>query len=151
MSLRTYLQAALRDPLGTRGTEAVEFAIVAPVLLLIVLGMLQFGLTMDNYLTLSETVRAGARQFALSRGDPTPYTDTVNLIKSSAPQLTASNLTITLSVSGTPCAADTACTAALTAGAPASVSVTYPCSLLVMGTNFAPSCVLSAQTTERVE
>ena len=36
----------------------------------------------------------------MSRGDATPYTDAVSLIRSSAPQLTAANITITLSIGG---------------------------------------------------
>jgi hypothetical protein len=31
------------------------------------------------------------------------------------------------------------------------VQVTYPCNLNVYGVNFAPSCTLTAQTTEAIE
>src|ERR1700737_2465580 len=41
------------------GTAAVEFALVAPMLLLLVLGMCQFGLTLNQYLTLTNAVRSG--------------------------------------------------------------------------------------------
>jgi len=140
-----------RKSFGERGMAAVEFALVAPMLMLAIVGICQFGITMNQYLTLADSVRTGARQFALSRGDSTPYTDTINLMYSSAPQLTEASLTITLSVNGTACASDSACGSALTAGVPSTVAATYPCSLAVYGYNFAPSCTLVAQTTERVE
>lgn len=88
---------------------------------------------------------------AISRGDATPWTDTVNQIYGSAPNLTKASLTITLSVNGTACATDAACTAALAVGVPATVQASYPCSLVVEAINFAPSCTLTANTTERVE
>jgi len=134
------------------GTAAVEFALVAPMLLLLVLGMCQFGITLNQYLTLTYAVSAGARQLSMSRGDATPWTDTTNLIYSSAPNLTKASLTITTSVNGTACGNDATCkTALVAAGPPATVAATYPCSLAFFGDNFAPVCTLSAQTTERVE
>ncbi|MBK9740086.1 MAG: pilus assembly protein [Actinobacteria bacterium] len=43
------------------GAAAVEFAIIVPVLLLLVLGMLEFSLYMRDYLAVSSSVRVGAR------------------------------------------------------------------------------------------
>lgn len=100
------------------GTAAVEFALVAPALLLLVLGMCQFGITLNQYLTLTNAVRSGARQLSISRGSATPRTDTVNQIYNSAPNLTQASLTITTSVNGTACATDTACQTALGAAGP---------------------------------
>jgi Flp pilus assembly protein TadG len=135
------------------GTAIIEFAIALPVLLLAVLGTFQFGLTLNNYLMLTDAVRVGARQLALSRGSSTPKTDTVNGIYNSAPNLTQANVTVTLTVNGATCNSDAGCQTLLTSaeGQSASVSATYPCSLQVMNYDFAPSCTLSAQTTERIE
>ena len=135
------------------GTSAVEFAFIAPVLMLLALGTVQFGLTINNYISLTEAVRTGARQLAVSRGGGTPYTDTVNQIYRSAPGLARANLTIALSVNGTSCATDTTCSGSLVGaqGQPASVLVSYPCKLAVMGHDFSPGCTLTSQTTERIE
>jgi Flp pilus assembly protein TadG len=84
------LSAIARD---TAGTSAVEFAFVAPVLMLLALGTMQFGLTINNYIMLTEAVRTGTRQLAVSRGAGSPYTDTVNQIYRSAPNLASANLT----------------------------------------------------------
>ena len=134
-----------------RGTSALEFAIVVPVLVLLIFGGLQFGNTLNNYEALSAATRAGARQFSLSRGDATPMTDTQNQIYSTAPNLTKASFTITLSVNGTTCTSDASCSTALVSGVPATVTTSYPCSLQVGGTNFAPGCTLSVNSTERVE
>ena len=130
---------------------ALEFALLVPALVLIIFGGIQFGFTLNNYSALASATRAGARQFALSRGDATPMTDTKNQIYGVAPNLTKASLTISLSVNGTACASDASCSTALVSGLPATVTASYPCSLQVGGINFAPSCTLSANTTERVE
>ena len=140
----------MRDPAGT---SAIEFAFIAPLLMLLALGTVQFGITLNNYIMLTEAVRTASRQLAVSRGGSTPYTDTVNQIYRSAPTLIPANLTIALAVNGTACSTDTTCLNALASaqGRPASVSAAYPCDLTFMGHDFAPGCTLSSQTTERIE
>ena len=104
--------------LGEKGIAAIEFALIAPVFLFLLMGMVQFGLAVGNYVMLTNAAGVGAMKFAISRSDTTPYTDSVNAIKSAAPSLTPANLTITFSVNGTACSTDTACTTALTTAAP---------------------------------
>jgi Flp pilus assembly protein TadG len=50
------------------GMAMVEFALVLPVLLAVLTGILQFGLMFNKYISLTDAARAGARQIALSRG-----------------------------------------------------------------------------------
>jgi Flp pilus assembly protein TadG len=49
------------------GQTMVEFAIVLPVLVLLLFGVVQFGIVFNNYITLTDGVRAGARKAAVSR------------------------------------------------------------------------------------
>lgn len=144
------LHIAARD---RTGSSAVEFALVFPVLLAILFAIIKLGLALNNYIELTNGVRAGARQLAIGRASTTPYADARNRVFTSAPNLTTGNVTITLRVAGTPCGGDGACQTALAAaaGGTSSVTATYPCDLSVMGINYAPSCTLSAQTTERIE
>lgn len=146
-----WLWSRLGRPLGNTGTAALEFAILVPVLVLLIFGGIQFGITLNHYSTLTSATRDGAREFAVSRGNSTPMTDTVNQIYNSAPNLNHSDLTVALAVDGKACTSDQDCSAALVSGAPATVTVTYPCSLTVGGINFAPGCSLKSETTERVE
>lgn len=135
------------------GVAALEFALIAPILLLILLGIIQIGLTFNSYLELTNGTEAGARQFASGRGSTTPWTTATSAVTSSAPYLTAKNVTITLQVNGAACASDAACSTALSnaAGQPATVSATYPCNLTIIGINFAPGCTLIATSTGLVE
>lgn len=44
-----------------RGASALEFALIAPVLMLLVMGIVEMSFLMRDYVSLSSTVRAGAR------------------------------------------------------------------------------------------
>lgn len=128
--------------------------------LFLLLRLVQFGLTVGNYVMPTKAVNVGAMQFAISRSDTTPYTDTVSAIKAAGPTLTPANLTITLSVNGTACATDSACSTALIAAAPSSggspqpaaVTATYPCGSMLAGYNFwASTCQPTSTMTEGVQ
>lgn len=56
------------------GAAAVEFALVAPVLLLLVFGMISFGLALTTQLNLNQAAREGVRAYAFEGGDPTAVT-----------------------------------------------------------------------------
>jgi Flp pilus assembly protein TadG len=135
-----------------RGVSALEFAIISPVLLTILLGIFQFGIAMNDYLVLTNAAGKGALTIALGRGTTTPYTATTAAISAAAPNLTAASIATTVTINGTACSTDSACTTALVAGVSAVVRTTYPCNLTVMGINYAPhGCTLSAQTAQLVQ
>jgi Flp pilus assembly protein TadG len=48
------------------GGPAIEFGIVAPIFLMILLGIYQFGLACSNYLFLTNAVIAGAQTLSVS-------------------------------------------------------------------------------------
>ena len=50
------------------GVAMVEFALVLPLLLMLVTGIIQFGLVFNTYINLSDAVRIGARSISLGRG-----------------------------------------------------------------------------------
>jgi Flp pilus assembly protein TadG len=137
--------------LSNAGTSAIEFALLAPTVLLLMFGITQIGLSLFNYISLADAVSTGTRTFAMSRGSASPLTATKSIMQAAAANLASANLSITLSVNGVTCATDAACATALVSGQPAKVAATYPCSVLIMGVNFAPGCTLSSSTTGRVE
>jgi Flp pilus assembly protein TadG len=57
---------ALHDP-GDEGASAVEFALVLPLLLLLICGIVDFGRLLNVQLTLSAAAREGARWAALGQ------------------------------------------------------------------------------------
>jgi hypothetical protein len=79
----------------------------------------------------------GARTFAYSRNDSNAYSDTVTAVDTASSFTTAqiANLTITLSVNGTPCATNSGCQSALGIAwaadsappQPVTVTVSYAC------------------------
>ena len=137
---------------NSEGVSAIEFAIISPVLLMIVTGIFQFGVAMNQYLSLTNAVAQGALTLALSRGTTTPYSSTTAAIAAAAPGLATAQTTITVKINGTACTSDATCLSSMVAGQSAVVKATYPCNLTVMGHNYAPNgCNLSAQTAQMIQ
>jgi len=143
-----------------QGGALVEFAVVVPVLLLIVMGIFTFGMAMNDYVQLTEAVNTGARLLAISRGQTTdPCAETASAVYQSAPNLTESSFTFSFMLDGNSfpggsCSSSSTTTGAagdLVEGTSATVTVTYPCDLEILGVNYAPGCTLQAETTELVQ
>jgi Flp pilus assembly protein TadG len=96
-----------------RGAAVVEFALVAPLLLMMVLGIAEFGRAYHVQTTLSQAAREGVRVMAL-QNDPAAA---VAATRAAAPDLTLTNITVTPS----------SCVASgSTPAATATVTVTFP-------------------------
>jgi Flp pilus assembly protein TadG len=118
----------LRD---SAGSSALEFALVAPLLIAILLGIIQFSLFFNNVSTLTNAAASGALVFSQGRSFSTPYSMALSAVQGAAGALTKANLTVTTSVNGVPCASDSACLSAYgSGGMPATVTVSYPCPLV---------------------
>jgi Flp pilus assembly protein TadG len=136
-----------------RGQSLVEFSLIMPVLFLAMTGMLSFGITMHDYLVLTNGVNSGAQVLSMSRGQTTdPCATASAAVQGAAPSLTSASLSYTISVNGTSYTGTT-CTAAATnmlQGTSAQVTVGYPCVLAVYGMH-APACGLKASTSELIQ
>jgi Flp pilus assembly protein TadG len=65
----------LKTPQKLRNAEGqtmVEFALVLPLLAVLLFGVIQFGIVFNHYLDLTDAVRAGARKAAVSRQTSDP-------------------------------------------------------------------------------
>lgn len=60
----------LRNRLAERGAALVEFALIFPILLLLVFGIVEFGRGYHAKSTLTHAAREGVRAAALGSGDP---------------------------------------------------------------------------------
>ena len=58
-----------------RGQTMTEFAIVLPLLVVLLFGIIQFGIVFNNYVTLTDAARAAARKGAVSRESTDPSGD----------------------------------------------------------------------------
>lgn len=52
-----------------KGQALVEFALVLPILLVVVLGIVQFGVILNGYVSITHAAREGARMAAVGGGD----------------------------------------------------------------------------------
>jgi Flp pilus assembly protein TadG len=124
-----------------RGQTVTEFALVLPLLMLVLLAILQFGVLFRDYLAVTDAVRAGARKGAVSRhvtapGGPKKACE--DAVKKSAGDL---NVLDNLIVS---------CTSTWGPGEDLTVLATYPYELDLFGYVF-KSGRFSSKTVERVE
>ena len=115
----------------------VEFALVLPILLLLLLGIIQFGIVFNHYLAVTDAVRAGSRVAAVSRLDPNRDANVRAKVKSAAQNLDTSKLTISVTSSWKP-------------GEEVKVTASYPYEINLLGM-VVKSGSVSSTTTERVE
>ena len=55
-----------------QGQSLTEFALALPVLALLLFAVIQFGIAFNNYVTLTDATRAGARKAAVGRQSVSP-------------------------------------------------------------------------------
>ncbi len=120
-----------------KGQSMAEFAIVLPILVVFLFGIVQFGILFNNYVTLTDAVRAGARTAAVSRQVSNPSGAATTMVQSSAANLNQSNLNVSVSSTWLP-------------GDDVTVTATYPYSISLLGW-VVSSGNLSSSTTERIE
>ena len=120
------------------GQTLVEFALVAPILFLILFGIVQYGIAFKNSIALTDAVRSGARQATVSRNAPDPVASTKTAVIKAGSDLDSSKLDVT--VTAPP----------WQPGATVTVTATYPYSINILGIVVA-SGDLHSSTTERVE
>ena len=120
-----------------RGQSLTEFALALPILALLLFAVIQFGIVFNNYVTLTDATRAGARKGAVARRLQNPASATITAVRNSATDLNQSDLNVTVTSTWQP-AADVRVTA------------TYPYHISLMGM-VVKSGRLSSTTTERVE
>jgi Flp pilus assembly protein TadG len=121
---------------GEGGSSAVEFALLLPILLLVLLALVQVGVLARDSLVLTQASRAGAREAAVQ-----PSNEAVEqAVREAAPGLAAERLSMNVAWGGT-------------RGSPVTVAVTYeaPVASLLAGWLLPGSVSLSASATMRQE
>jgi Flp pilus assembly protein TadG len=119
------------------GQTMAEFALVLPLLALLLFGVIQFGIAFNNYITLTDAVRAGARKGAVGRHLADPEASVVAQVQAAATDLKPADLAIDVESTWQP-------------GEEVRVTATYPYSISLLGV-VVKSGRLTSETTERVE
>ena len=117
----------------------VEFALVLPILCLLLFGVIQFGILYKNYVTITDAARAGARKAAVSRLESSPESVVESKVRASAADLDQTKLAVAVAASP-----------AWEHGADVTVEAQYPYEISLLGLVVA-SGQLKSETTERVE
>lgn len=78
-----------------RGAVAVEFAILLPVLLLILMGIVEFGRAYNAQISITHAAREGVRVMAIQNNQASAKTAAKNAAVSLNPALQDSDITIT--------------------------------------------------------
>lgn len=121
-----------------RGQAMVETAIVLPLLLIVLLGLIQFGLLFRDYLALVDAVRAGARTAAVSRDSADPAGATRAKVRAAGSDLDQSELDPIIVES------------TWTQGSEVRVAASYPFEINLLGI-VVKRGELQSETRERVE
>jgi Flp pilus assembly protein TadG len=121
------------------GQAAAELALVLPILMALILAIAQFGIAFNNYLTVTDATRAGARKAAVSRFTGDAGASAVALVKASAAGLNASELGVSVTSTNW-----------TVPGSEVTVTATYPYSINILGWTV-KSGNLTSTTKERLE
>jgi len=122
-----------------RGQTMTEFAIVLPLLAVLLFGIIQLGIAFNHYITVTDATRAGARKAAVSRDLADPRGAAETAVRSSASTLSQDDLEVSVDSS-------------FQSGSDVTVTVSYPytISLPLIGLVVTDG-YLTSSTTERVE
>jgi len=76
-----------------KGASAVEFALILPILIILVFGIVQFGIAFNNYIALTHAAREGARLAAVGCCED-PDCDFEQAVRNSAPTVEIETITV---------------------------------------------------------
>jgi Flp pilus assembly protein TadG len=124
------------------GQAAVEFALVAPLLIWLLIGIVQAGIAFHDYITVTDAARAAARKAVTARVSSISVSDIQQAAQDAAPDLDSTKLNVTVDDPTDPTFSQ--------GGSTLSVTVTYPYSINVLGWVVA-SGNLTSRMTERLE
>jgi Flp pilus assembly protein TadG len=137
-----------RNSRHEEGQAVVELALVLPLMLMLLLGVIQFGTVFRDYIALTDATRVGARQAAVARSIQ-PESDrvprVVDMVHRAAVNLNKSKITVTVEpkkVDGV--------TPGWEQSGDVTVRTTYPFSINIIGL-VVYNGTLQSRTTERVE
>jgi Flp pilus assembly protein TadG len=122
-----------------QGQTMTEFALVLPILCLLLFGIIQFGIIFNNYVALTDAARAASRKGAVSRNSSDPQGDCQTTGYAAGANLKNPGTDFKLT-----------CSSSWTIGSDVTVTATYPYDVSLLGFVVA-SGQLNTTMKERVE
>jgi Flp pilus assembly protein TadG len=114
-----------------------EFALVLPILAILLFGVIQFGIVFNHYITLTDAVRAGARKGAVGRHLQNPDAAVVQAVRNAATDMNQGQLQVSVTSTWEP-------------GSDVEVRGSYPYQINLLGV-VVRSGRMTSTTKERVE
>lgn len=130
-----------RPPLdlqAEKGQTMVELTLVAPFVFMLLFAVIQFGILYNNYITLTDATRVGARKAAVSRQAANPVLLAETSVRNAASDLRQGDLAVFVNAT------------AWAPGADVTVEARYPYDINLLGMVVYDG-QLTSKTTERVE
>ena len=122
-----------------RGQTMTEFAFVLPILLVLLFGIIQFGIIFNNYVALTDAARAASRKGAVSRNASDPQGDCQSTGYAAGSNLKNPGTDFVLT-----------CSSSWAAGSDVTVTATYPYDINLLGWVVASGQLITTMK-ERVE
>ena len=130
----------LKDTIkNERGQTMTEFAFVLPILLVVLFGIIQFGIAFNNYVALTDAARAASRKGAVSRNASNPKGDCESAGYAAGSNLQQPHVKFILT-----------CNSSWAIGSDVTVTATYPYDIKLLNW-VAASGTLNTTMKERVE
>ncbi|UWG99179.1 pilus assembly protein [Dehalobacter sp. DCM] len=95
------LKQLLKKIKGNKGQAVAEFALILPILLLILGGIIDFGWIMMNQNAVDHSAREGARYAIVHAIEPNAVTNIQNYTKALTPSFISGSLVVTVTFSNT--------------------------------------------------
>ena len=121
------------------GQAMVEMALILPILLMLILAIVQFGIAFNNYITLTDATRAGARKASVARFTGDNGAAATLVVKQDASGLDATKLAVAVTSTNW-----------VVPGSDVTVSASYPYSINILGFTV-KSGTMTSTTKERLE
>lgn len=122
----------------TQGNTILEFALVMPVMVLIVTVIWQLGVVFNHQIALTHAATIGAQALMADRlsSSNDPCADTFNAVKGAAPSLDPSKIVMTVTMNNNTSISQTSCPGKqgqLVQGGPVTLQTGYPYSIALIG------------------
>ena len=124
---------------GESGQATLEFALVLPLLLMLVTAVVQVGFVLHNSIDLTDAVRSGGRVASISRSLANPSAAAETALRNAAAGLDQTKLSVTVAPSS-----------GWAPGSDVTVSASYPYTISIFGIPVRTGS-LTSSTTQRVE
>jgi len=152
MPIRERMRSKRREE---KGQAVVELALVLPIVLMLLLGIVQFGMLFKDYIALTDATRAAARQGSVARSLQPPSSREASVIsraQKAGVNLDPAKMTVTVELrdtNGTLMTPNSADSSWVKSG-DVTVRSTYPFRIKLLGLVFFTGRIQS-RTTERIE